>query len=202
MQREKIFLSDKEIRLGGIIPKQCKSIIVFIVILASLIAITLVLDLFYQLSTIYIAKRISLIAILWPIAISDYKEYRIPNKLIIYGLIIRIALLICEFIFSFNTVLATVIYEVIAVVGASAVCFLCMLISKGSLGMGDLKLMILMGFMLGIEGICYSMFVSIFFSFVAAVILLASKKKKRKDAIPFAPFILAGTFTSIILSGV
>ena len=162
MQREKIFLSDKEIRLGGIIPKQCKSIIVFIVILASLIAITLVLDLFYQLSTIYIAKRISLIAILWPIAISDYKEYRIPNKLIIYGLIIRIALLICEFIFSFNTVLATVIYEVI----------------------------------------CYSMFVSIFCSFVAAVILLASKKKKRKDAIPFAPFILAGTFTSIILSGV
>ena len=68
--------------------------------------------------------------------------------------------------------------------------------------MGDIKLMIMMSALLGIEGICYGMFVSVFFAFIVSVILLITKRKKKKDAIPFAPFILAGTFTCLILSGV
>lgn len=202
INRKKVFLFNKKIHLSGIIPRGWKQNICFAMIPLSMISVAVMFTLFYKMETIYILKRLCLVAILWPVAISDFKELRIPNKLIIYGIVLRLLLLITELIFSFNSILDVIKNEGIAAIGAVIVCVICMILSRGSLGMGDLKLIILMALFLGIEGICYSMFISIFISFVFAIILLILKKKTRKDVIPFAPFILTGTFVSLILTGV
>lgn len=202
IKRHAMFPDYKKIVLKEIIPHGWKQRVCYLVIATSFLIVVLMLDLFYQVDVIYILKRIFLLAIMWPIAICDYKEMRIPNRFILCGVITRVMLLVAEFIVSVDMALAMLIYEGIAVVGVFVLCMLCAVISKGSLGMGDVKLLMLMALFLGIEGICYSLFVSLVFSFVIASGLLIFKKKSRSDVIPFAPFILAGTCVSIILSGV
>lgn len=202
IKRHAMFPNYKKIVLREIIPKGWKQWVCYLVIAASFVIVVLMLDLFYQADVIYIVKRIFLLGIMWPVAICDYKEMRIPNKFILCGVIIRVLLLLVEFIVSPDTALAMLIYEGIAVIGVFVICILCAAISKGSLGMGDVKLLMLMAMFLGIEGICYSLFVSLVFSFIIASGLLIFKKKSRSDIIPFAPFILAGTCVSLILSGV
>lgn len=202
IRRDHITIQKNKIDIRGIIPVGWKQIVCFVMIPMCLLAIALMYNRFYDLSLTYTLKRICVVAVLWPIAISDYKEFRIPNKLILYGLALRVPLLIAEIALQTDVVLAIVINELVAVVGATIVCIACMFLSRGSLGMGDLKLLMFMSAFLGVEGICYTMFVSIFFSAIIAIGLLIFKKKSRKDAIPFAPFILAGTFICLILTGV
>lgn len=182
--------------------RKWKNILIWIFIPVSLFIIAVMLRYFYRADIIHILKRVAIVAVLWIIAISDHKEYRIPNKLILSGIAIRALILIYELVINLNNALSILIYELIAAAGAVIVCLICMVISRGSLGMGDLKLMIPMGLMLGVEGICYAMFVSVFFAFIVSVFLLLTKRKAKSDQIPFAPFILAGTFASIILSGI
>ena len=199
---KEILIKKKKINIKGFIPVGWKQTICFVIIPISILAIALMYNRFYDFSLIHTLKRMCVIAVLWPIAISDFQEFRIPNKLILYGFALRVPLLIAEIIFKTDSVWGIVLNELIAIVGATLVCISCMFLSRGSLGMGDLKLLMFMSAFLGIEGICYSMFVSIFFSAITAIGLLIFKKKSRKDAIPFAPFILTGTFICLILTGV
>lgn len=179
-----------------------KQVIICILILISLLSVAVMMWMYYSRDVVYILKRLILIAVLWPIAISDYKEFRIPNKMILFGIVSRILLIIVEMIYKNDELSQMLLSEGIAIIGSVVVCLMCMTLIKGGLGMGDLKLMIVMGAFLGIEGICYSMFVSVFLAFIVAVCLLISKKRKREDSMPFAPFILAGTIISSIISGI
>lgn len=202
IRRESVITVDKKIHIKGLAPRGWRQILCFLLIPVSLAAVALMLHLFYSVSLVFLGKRLCLVAVLWPIAISDYREMRIPNKLVLCGLVCRLLLIVTELLLEMDAIGAHLISEGIAIVGAVIVCFACMLLSKGSLGMGDMKLMIMMGALLGVEGICYAMFFSIFFSFVAALLLLLTKKKNRKDSMAFAPFVLAGTIVSLILCGV
>lgn len=202
MRRESVITTDKKIHIKGFVPRGWRQITCFFLIPISLAAVALMLHLFYFVSIVFLTKRLCLIAVLWPIAISDYREMRIPNKLVLCGLLCRLVIMIPELFLEPDTMGVHLVSEGIAVVGAVIVCAACMILSRGSLGMGDLKLMVMMSALLGIEGICYSMFFSIFFSFVAAIIFLLTKKKGRKDSMAFAPFVLAGTVVSLIVCGV
>lgn len=193
---------NKKVNIKAILPSGWKQSIVYLLIPLSLACIAVMYFGFYDCALILTLKRISVIAILWPIAISDFKEYRIPNKLLLYGLLLRFLLLIAELTTDLRLTLTTLANEGIALVFVTIICIGCMLLSRGSLGMGDLKLAMCMSIFLGIEGMCYTMFVSVFFSAFIAIGLLITKKKSRKDALPFAPFILTGSFVGLILTGV
>ena len=64
-----------------------------------------------------------------------------------------------------------------------------------------MKLFIVMGLLLGLEGIWNAIFLAMFVMFVIAVVLLLSKKKTKKDSIPFGPAIAIGTYLAIISIG-
>jgi leader peptidase (prepilin peptidase)/N-methyltransferase len=182
-------------------PRGWKQILYYILVPVSCVAVMLMLHLYYGRDAMFIIKRLLVAGMLWPVAVFDYREYRIPNKLLLVFLAVRVVLLIPELLLFGTDALGTVLTELIAAVGCTIVCVISMLISRGSLGMGDLKLMAVMAFFLGIEGVCYAMFLSVFAAFICSVGLLITKKKGRKDAIPFAPFILIGTIVSFILCG-
>lgn len=65
-------------------------------------------------------------------------------------------------------------------------------ISKGGIGGGDIKLMGAMGYWLGFPGILYSLFVAALIGSLWGIFLIAARGKKRKDPIPFGPFLVAG----------
>lgn len=147
-------------------------------------------------------KRLALLAALWPVAYIDLRSYRIPNAFIIFGLACRVILVIFELIFERRFIVSHLIPEGIAAAALLLASFLCSLFMKNAIGFGDMKLFAVMGLMLGLNGIWGAVFLSLIVSFIAAVILLITKKKTRKDAIPFGPAIVVGTFISVCLLGV
>ena len=155
----------------------------------------------YNGSNIINAKLMILISMMWPIAYIDFKEKRIPNKILIIMLIARAVILIPELALLGN-ISQTLISMVIATVAVIIACVLCCLIVKGAIGMGDIKLFCVMAIYLGLEGIWSAIFCSLIVSFVIAVFSLATKRVNRKDNIPFAPAILIGTYLSIFLTGI
>ncbi|MGX6442929.1 prepilin peptidase [Neobacillus sp. K501] len=70
------------------------------------------------------------------------------------------------------------------------------LVSKGGMGGGDIKLYALLGFVLGTKLVLLSFFLSTLFGAVIGGVALLLKIVKRKQPIPFGPFIAAGTLTA------
>jgi leader peptidase (prepilin peptidase)/N-methyltransferase len=70
------------------------------------------------------------------------------------------------------------------------------LVSKGGMGFGDVKLYALLGFVLGFKLVLLSFFLSTLYGAVIGGLALLFKIVKRRQPIPFAPFIVAGTLTS------
>jgi leader peptidase (prepilin peptidase) / N-methyltransferase len=70
------------------------------------------------------------------------------------------------------------------------------LVSKGGMGGGDVKLYALLGFVLGFKLVLLSFFLSTLFGAVIGGFAMLFKIVKRKQPIPFGPFIAAGTLTA------
>lgn len=163
--------------------------------------ITLVLLFIYKDNTFaFNLKRVSLLAFLWPIAYIDYKEYRIPNTFILMGLVSRVLILMVE-LFMKEPMLLNIVSELIATGILVFGTVLCRLMIKNAIGAGDIKLFIVMGLLLGLDGTWGAVFMSLIVSFFVAVFLLISKKKSREDNIPFGPAIAIGTYVSIFITG-
>ncbi len=71
----------------------------------------------------------------------------------------------------------------------------------GSMGMGDAKLVTLIGLVSGFPLVIFSMIIGILIGGVVAIILLATKKKGRKDVIPYGTFLAIGPIVAMLLPG-
>jgi leader peptidase (prepilin peptidase) / N-methyltransferase len=70
------------------------------------------------------------------------------------------------------------------------------IVSKGGMGGGDVKLFALIGFVLGTKLLILSFFLATLYGAFFGVIALLLKLVKRREPIPFGPFIVAGTLTA------
>ncbi|SHO52820.1 prepilin peptidase [Anaerocolumna xylanovorans] len=146
-------------------------------------------------------KVLTLVMILFACAWTDMEKYIIPNFIILIGAGIRLLYYIPELILYQAGFFSVLKDDLIGILVVAAFLLIGLLIVRSGLGMGDVKLLLVMAFYQGLTGIISSLFFSLLIAFVGSVYLLVTKKKKRKDTIPFAPFILAGTYLSIILTG-
>lgn len=69
-------------------------------------------------------------------------------------------------------------------------------VSKGGMGGGDVKLYALLGLVLGFKLVLLSFFLSTLYGAVVGGLALLFKIVKRRQPIPFGPFIAAGTLSS------
>ena len=74
-----------------------------------------------------------------------------------------------------------------------------MLLSKGQLGAGDVKLVFVMGLYLPGERIIGAVFYGTLICCVYSVLLLIRKKITRKDGVPMTPFLYLGTIITYII---
>jgi len=65
------------------------------------------------------------------------------------------------------------------------------------LGIGDVQLGILIGLFFGWKLFFVSLFIIYFIGLIIALILMALKKVKRNSQIPFAPFLITGSFITL-----
>jgi len=81
--------------------------------------------------------------------------------------------------------------------GASGFLLLVALVYPGGMGMGDVKLALLMGAALG-RFVPVALFVGMIFALVPSIVLLARHgSRARKMAIPFAPFLALGSLVAL-----
>jgi leader peptidase (prepilin peptidase) / N-methyltransferase len=132
---------------------------------------------------------LTLISMFIIIVVSDIHYMIIPDKILIWFA----GIFLLERIFIpltpwWNSLLGAVTSFVLLLVIA--------LVSKGGMGMGDVKLYALLGFVLGFKLVLLSFFFSTLFGAVIGGLALLFKIVKRKQPIPFGPFIAAGTLTA------
>lgn len=137
---------------------------------------------------------------LYLISIIDYKVRIIPNVCIAVLSVIRLCFLIYEAIIAFDTLKLVFISPLIGMVVGGAIILVSMLISRKSIGMGDVKLFALIGFYVGSKSIIPSLFCTILFSAIFGAGLLIFRKAKIKDTMPMAPFAAAGVLVNFILT--
>lgn len=165
------------------------------------IFLILILASYYNRSIIDSVRLLSLIQLLLPIAAVDFKRQKIPNKLLLIMLILRIIIFGTEALLYKDGIKSLLMDYLVGMLCVGGFFLLMLIAFKKSIGMGDVKLFAVLGLYQGLWGAINSVCFSLAISFVVAVCLLASKRKGRKDMMSFGPSILAGSVIAICLSG-
>ncbi|WIV11019.1 A24 family peptidase [Proteiniborus sp. MB09-C3] len=129
----------------------------------------------------------SIVSILIVISLIDYYHQIIPDSLVIIIFIITIIHKLTLFILyktPFN-----LMNSILALLLGGGLFLVIAIVSKGGMGGGDIKLISVLGFMLGIKKLLLNILLSFIIGAVFSVFLLLLNKKGKKDAIPFGPFI-------------
>lgn len=158
-------------------------------------------ELKYSLDAILQVKLLSLVMIMLPIAVIDLREQKIPNQLLEAALVIRLVICIVEFIMSVPAAINTLKDGFLGAIIIGAFFLLLLLIFKNSIGMGDIKLFMVMGLYQGFWGVINAVFFSLMVSFFLSFGLLITRRKGCKDTIPFGPSIFIGTVVAMGLAG-
>jgi len=130
-------------------------------------------------------------SILIAVSLIDLKHYKIPNKIIVAGLVF---LVIFTLLFETNKF----IDSVIGLMVTGGVLFLITIIYPRGMGGGDVKLAALMGGYLGWQMGLLSLFFASFLGSIVSVILIFLGILNRKSAVPFGPFLALGAFVSLL----
>jgi len=125
------------------------------------------------------------------IFVYDLRHYLILDKVIYPAIAVTLIYHIFgleSFIFNFLP----------AAVGATLFFLAIYLISKGKwLGFGDVKLAFFLGLLVGFPNILLALFLSFFIGAIIGVGLIVLKGKNLKTEVPFAPFLVIGTFLAL-----
>lgn len=151
--------------------------------------------------TIDFAVYAYLLSILIIAAFIDIDHMIIPDKLVIAGLAGGIAVFFCNLFKTMDMYGDNKWWNpLLGAVSASGILFLVAVIGNlvyktdEALGLGDIKIFIPIGLFLGWRMSILTLLLSIFTSGVFGMFLIAVGKKRRRDVIPFGPFIVFSTF--------
>lgn len=131
--------------------------------------------------------------------IVDRKTHQIPNLLILGVLGIGAILLVAEFFLYRETFLTTLIMSVAGLLICVVLFYVLARLTKEGIGMGDVKLISSMGWMLGLASTLMAVLFALILCTLVAVVLLFGKKKNKNDRIPFGPFVFFGYILMLLL---
>jgi leader peptidase (prepilin peptidase)/N-methyltransferase len=134
------------------------------------------------------------------LAVIDFETYLLPNR-IVYPLTVAMLVLLAAGTAADGN-LDDYLRGLLAGAVAFAAFFVLHLVSPRSMGFGDVKLSFTLGLALGVLG-WGEMFLGLFLGFlygaVIGIALLVTKVRGRNQAVPFGPFLAAGTITAILI---
>ncbi len=137
-----------------------------------------------------------LVLFLIPVAFIDLKTCLILNVLTVPAFILG---LILALVFQIENILNLLIG--MAAGGGVLLLFGFLgkiLFKKDSMGMGDVKLMMVIGIFTGFPGVLLSLLFGVYLAAIVILIGLVLKKMKLGDTIPFGPFLALGTVVYLL----
>jgi leader peptidase (prepilin peptidase)/N-methyltransferase len=129
----------------------------------------------------------------------DLKEHRLPNQLVAWFTAIQLAALIALSLEGINKLKT----PLLVAIGTTAIYLILFILSRGALGMGDVKFAFPLGLTIGWY-VPDMWLMAIFSSFlcagVVALIGLAAKRITRNSPIAFGPYMFLGSLFVIAFS--
>lgn len=148
--------------------------------------------------SIQLMSLLALATLTMPLVIADIKEHRLPNFLTLTGFLAGLGV---------STVLAIkennfspFIHSLSAALLAGFAFLLLNFASRGGMGMGDVKLAVMLGALIapiGWQVLVMGFILAFVLGAIIGLILLVSKKANRKTLIPFGPYLLVGAWVSL-----
>ena len=133
-----------------------------------------------------------ILAIVAIVTVVDLEQRRIPNRIVLPATAVVLGVQIALDPAQAPTLLAWSL-------GAGLFFYLPMLLFRGGMGMGDVKLAVFLGAAFA-EVVVPAIAIAVFASFLAAVTVLFLKgAAARKNAMPFAPFLALGAAVAIFI---
>lgn len=139
-----------------------------------------------------------LLIILLFCGIRDWKEHIIPNAYLIRGFSFRILLFIHEVSTSGADALKSFGWKFLFCLAIGGIGILVRKMTKNGVGMGDIKLSMLMFLYLEAEVWLAALIISFILGLLWGMVLLIRGGSGRR--IPFAPFLLMGTMTAVFFT--
>lgn len=141
--------------------------------------------------SIQFASYVLLSTILTSAAVIDIQKQIIPDKLVAIGAILG-------GVVAFLDPGLSLLNSLLGFALGGGILLTVFFISKGSLGLGDVKLFACIGIFLGMDKVLSAMFISALLSGLVGLLLIIKSVSNRKKSLPFAPFILIGTLFTIM----
>lgn len=133
------------------------------------------------------------------LALVDSKEKRIPNRALAGMCGIRTILLAGECI-CFPELWAEIVLSSMAgILGGSFLFGAAGMAARKGIGMGDVKMIGMMGFYLGFSVLMSSLIVTMTLTLVGGIAVLLIQKASLRSELAFAPFAAAGTILTILM---
>ena len=126
-----------------------------------------------------------LLAALIAITAIDLQHLLIPDVITLPGILVGLVANVATGRMSW-------IDSVLGIALASGLFLAIILVSRGGMGGGDLKLGAMLGAFLGWKALLFALFVAVILGGVLGIALVASGLRGRKDAVPFGPFLAVG----------
>lgn len=124
-------------------------------------------------------------------AFIDFKHQIIPNRITYFGIIIG---LILSLLFDHITILSALLGLVIP----AGFLLLIAVITKGGLGIGDVKFVAMIGTYLGAKYTLIGIFIGSIVGSIIGLVLIGLGIKDRKDRVPFGPLLALGNLLMIL----
>lgn len=147
-----------------------------------------------------LAAYLVLAAALVLLSVIDLDHHLLPNRVVFPTTVAVVALL--GGAAAIDGAGAPLLTALACGAGGFLVFFVLHLISPRGMGFGDVKLSFVLAFSLGWIGVgetVLGLFLGFVYGAVVGVALLASGTRGRKDAVPFGPFLAAGTMTAVFV---
>lgn len=139
---------------------------------------------------------ILIIALLIPIFLIDYDHSIIPDHLNLGIFVVAIMIFISGVSLGENG-WNDLLFQIFGLLAGGGFFFLIAVVTNGAMGGGDIKIMAALGFLFGLSHTLVLMFFSFILGGIISSLLLLFKIKKRKDYIPFGPFICLAALITI-----
>lgn len=133
-------------------------------------------------------------------AIIDIEDMIIPNECSLVLIVGRVLLVLVEYIVVPDTAFIKLGNSVISLMLTFVCLFVMNRLTRGGLGMGDVKLLSSLGFMCGIQASFVTLMLSFLLCIPVCLYLVIFKKKQLSVMLPLGPFIWIGFGLAIILA--
>ncbi|HVP05458.1 MAG TPA: A24 family peptidase [Dehalococcoidia bacterium] len=128
------------------------------------------------------------------LTLTDLERRLLPNRLVYPSILLAIGL---SWAWPDSSIVDVLAGGLVAVAIGVTLLLLSLPFGRGAFGMGDVKMIVLIGFVVGLPSVAVGVFVGTLAAAAAAVVLIALRIRSRTDYIPHGPFLALGAVVAL-----